>query len=508
MTTHTAAQTTTTSSRLKTVLTGLKGRIGSLWANRSLATRFLIVYLLISSITVATLTWRSGVQLATALEEEVEHELELQAYVIASALRADMEEMAEERRDPATVITLLNQFASDTDSRITLLDSNMEVIFSTDPAVRPHREHAHPEVLAALRNQEQHDVRMDEWTQEMRLFVAAPIREEEHLIGLVQISIPWERVRSRVIAEWMRLIIAGGLAILANILVSLWLARGVVRPLQQLTRAAREIAAGNLEQRIPVQSRDEVGMLAVAFNEMAERLQEMIQRQHMFIANASHELRSPLTSIKLRTEALLDEERMDPERRRRFLEEVDREADRLRRLAERLLDLTRLQIRPEAHPFHEVDLGAVLTDALTMLQPRATRGGIHLEGDIPPDLPRVWGSDEDLSEVIYNLLDNALKHTPEGGTVRVTARADETHIHLTVADTGVGIPPEDLPHIFEPFYRVDKARSRRKEGNGLGLAIVKAIVETHGGTIEVTSTLGEGTTFHVQLPRADARGEN
>ena len=474
--------------------------IGQWWRDRSLATRFLTVYLLLSLITVSTLTWRSGTQISTALEEEYEHELELQAYIVAGALTSDIEGLLEGERSPLEILALVQRFATETESRITVLTPDLAVVFSTDPAIPPGGREAYPETLAALRGSEQHHIRTDAFTGDTRLYVAAPIREEEEMLGIVRISIPWARVQERINQEWMRLIISGALAILANVLVSLWLAYGVTRPLQELTTAARDIAAGHLDRRIPVTSRDEVGRLAEAFNHMAEQLQEMITQQRLFIANASHELRSPLTSIKLRTEALLENNEMPPEQRQRYLVEVDKEVERLRRTAERLLDLSRLHIKPDARPFQVVSLEQILQDALDIMTPRARQHHITLQGDISPNLPPVHADPEDMAEVFLNLLDNAVKYTPPGGVVTVRARAANQNIVVEIADTGEGIPPEDLPHIFEPFYRVDKARSRRVGGSGLGLAIVKAIVERHGGKIEVRSTVGKGTTFYVTLP--------
>lgn len=476
-------------------------RLAGLWRNRSLAIRFLLVYLLVSMITVATLTWRSGTVLTTALEEEYEHELELQALMVASALQVDVEDMSEGKRTPVQVLALMQRFASNTDSRITLFTPDLQVVFSTDPAVPSGGTHRYPEILAALDSREQHDIRVDPVTGDERLYVAAPIQEEEHVVGVVQLSIPWQRVHTRIMSEWTRLIMSGLLVIAANVLVSLWLAFGIVRPLRELTGAARDLSQGHLDRRIPVTSGDEVGRLAHAFNEMAQQLQEMIERQRMFIANASHELRGPLTSIKLRTEALLEDKNIPPERRRRFTKEVDQEVDRLRRLAERLLDLSRLQMRPNARAFQVVPFSQLLHENLDIIAPRAAKKEVSLVREVAQDLPPVYGDPEDLSELFLNLLDNAIKYTPPGGTVTLRAHTKDDHIVVEVSDTGEGIPVDALPHIFEPFYRVDKSRSRRIEGSGLGLAIVKAIVEAHKGQIDVRSVPGEGTTFYVILPR-------
>ncbi len=474
--------------------------IRQIWANWGLATRFLVVYLILSTLTVVALTWRYASQIAYALEQEVEHELELEAFIVASVLRTDVEGMVEGRRDAEQVVASLYQFARDIDARITLLDRNLNVIFSTDARIPLHREEMHPEFVAALAGTEEHDVRVDEWTGEQRLFVAAPIRDGDHIFGLVQISIPWERVQVLIYQQWSSLVLAGALAILANIAVSLWLARSIIAHLRRLTEGARRLASGHLDERIVVNSKDEVGQLAIAFNEMAAWLQRTIENQRLFIASASHELRSPLTSLKLRTEALLENEDMPPEQQRRFLQEIDKEVQRLQRLADNLLDLTRLQMRSKARSAQPVHLADILKETIHVFTLRAARSRIHLVSEIPTDLPPVYASPEDLEEIFFNLLDNALKYTPPGGRVELSAKAEGDYVVVTVTDTGRGIPPEDLPYIFEPFYRVDKARSSRSGGSGLGLSIVKEIVETLGGRIKVTSEVHKGTTFSVFLP--------
>lgn len=474
-------------------------RLKSFWADRSLATKFVSVYFLVGLLIVVALTWRSGSQLATALEEEMEHELEIEAFIIAGTLGKDFEDMLEYGRSPSQILTLIHQFGEGTDSRITFYDVQLNLVFSTDPNVRPHRASLTPELAAALRNSEQHDIRMDPWTQEMRLYVAAPVYQEEDLMGLLQISIPWQRVQDRINSEWGRLIVTGLLAILANTLLSLWLAWSIVRPLQQVTQAARAIAGGHLDRRVPVPGKDEVGMLAVAFNEMAERLQEMIARERLFIANASHELRSPLTSLKLRAE-MLREGRLPPERQRRYIMELEKEAERLHALANRLLDLSRLQLRPETEVLEAVDVMPIARDVVETLSLRAGRKDVQLRLHAPQQLPKVRASADGLREILVNLIDNAIKHTPAGGSVDVVLTPEPPYLRMEVKDTGRGIPPEDLPHIFEPFYRVDKARRRQDGGSGLGLTIVKRLVDLFHGRIEVYSSPGEGTVFVVRIP--------
>lgn len=469
------------------------------WWDRSLATKFVTVYFIVSLVLVAALVWRSGSQIASAIEEEIEHELEIEAFIIAGTLGKDFEDMYEYGQAPGRLLALMQQLGEGTESRISFYDRSLNLVFSTDPRVQPHQTEMTTEIAAALANSEQHAIRYDPWTQEERLFAAAPVFGEEHLLGVVQISIPWRRVQTRILAEWTTLLFTGGVAILLNTLLSLFLARSIVRPLRELTQAARDLAGGRLDRRVPVRGRDEVGTLAVAFNEMAARLQEMIERERLFIANASHELRSPLTSIQLRAE-MLREETLPPERRRRYIEELHHEAQRLHRLAERLLNLSRLNMRPETEALHPVDAVAVARHVVDAFSLRAARKGVTLTLDVPEEPLWILATPEGLQEILMNLVDNALKHTPSGGRVSVRVQAVNGQVQVQVADTGEGIPEADIPHIFEPFYRVDKARSRRQGGSGLGLSIVKRLVDLYGGRIEVQSTLGQGTQFTLIFP--------
>lgn len=472
----------------------------ALWADRGLATKFVLAYAFVGFLVVASLVWQAGSQLARAIEEEVEHELELRALIIAGTLGSDVEDMVVHGRSPREVLNLMQQFSEGTDTRISFYDRSLRLIFSTDPAVQPHTAEMTAEMKAALALQEQHDIRVDPWSQETRLFVAAPVLHEEELLGVVQISIPWAIVQARINAQWTALIVAGILAVLGNVLVSFWLTRSIVRPLRLLTQTAREIAGGRMDRRVPVHGRDEVGMLAVAFNEMAEQLQQRIERERLFIGNASHELRSPLTSLKLRLEMLQDPS-LPPDRRQRYLEEAYREAERLQQLADRLLDFTRLQVRPETETAKPLDLAPVVGEVVDSFAFRAAQAGVRLRYEPSAQALTARVSEEGLRTIVQNLVDNALKYTPAGGEVTVRLFPDDGQVVLQVEDTGEGIPPEHLPYIFEPFYRANHSRSG-KHSAGLGLSIAKRLVETFGGTIRVQSTVGQGTTFTVSFPSA------
>ncbi|MDN5347987.1 MAG: two-component system, OmpR family, phosphate regulon sensor histidine kinase PhoR [Clostridia bacterium] len=222
-----------------------------------------------------------------------------------------------------------------------------------------------------------------------------------------------------------------------------------------------------------------------------------------FVANVSHELRTPLTSIRGFVETLLEGALEDKNLCRRFLEIINNEAQRLQRLIEDLLTLSQLENRPPALPEKSVFLAKVLDKILEVVKPLASEKGITLETKLPSDLKPLSISENFLGQVLLNLLDNAIKYTPPGGRVTVAASAQDNNIRVEVSDTGIGIPPESLQRVFERFYRVDKARSREMGGTGLGLAIVKHIIESHKGSVGVTSEVGKGSTFFFTLPAAE-----
>jgi two-component system phosphate regulon sensor histidine kinase PhoR len=218
-----------------------------------------------------------------------------------------------------------------------------------------------------------------------------------------------------------------------------------------------------------------------------------------FIANASHELKTPVASIRAAAETLRDGAIDDPPAARRFTEQLEREAVRMSRIIADLLDLSRLETGSEMDD--QVRLDTVAADEVERMGDAATARGVSLSMDATP-VPVVRGSARDLSLMVRNLIDNAVRYTGDGGTVDVSVRANNGHVVVRVADTGIGIPQRELPRIFERFYRVDRARSRETGGTGLGLSIVRHVTENHGGEVTVESELGQGTVFEVRLPTA------
>ncbi|MBI2267037.1 MAG: diguanylate cyclase [Armatimonadetes bacterium] len=232
---------------------------------------------------------------------------------------------------------------------------------------------------------------------------------------------------------------------------------------------------------------------------------EMILAQ--FVSNISHELRTPLTAIKGFVETLLEGAMENTETCRKFLLVINDEANRLVRLINDLLDLSMINTRQAAMRMDDVELSEIIQDTLLLMKTGAEKKNITLSTEIKPPLPYVKADEDRIRQVLMNLTDNAIKYTPEGGKVRIAAGEEDGFVRVTVADSGIGIPSQDLDRVFERFFRVDKDRSTKQGGRGLGLAICRQIVEAHGGVIEVQSRQGEGSRFSFSLPLAELLDE-
>ncbi|MFN8458724.1 MAG: ATP-binding protein [Anaerolineae bacterium] len=285
-----------------------------------------------------------------------------------------------------------------------------------------------------------------------------------------------------------------------------FLAGRALNPIDHITQAARQISADDLHQRLNLKlPPDEVGRLAVTFDQMLARLEDSFERQKRFIADASHELRTPLTILKGDVEVTLNRPRQAAEYRE-TLEMVNQTADRMSALVEELFLLARADNHQYPLQLEEFNLSELLADQVDSLMSRAADKNLSLTLDAPDTLSLV-ADPAKLSRLFLNLIDNAIKYSNPDDSIAVTAMVQNDQAYITIADTGPGIPTEHLPHLFERFYRVDKARSRHgaidvnsSSGAGLGLSIADWLVKAHGGRIEVTSQVNQGTTFTVWLP--------
>ncbi len=289
--------------------------------------------------------------------------------------------------------------------------------------------------------------------------------------------------------------------------VSLLLSKAITRRIDQLLQAIRLVREGEYSHRVKVSGHDELRQLADEFNQLTDRLQTTEEARRRFVSDASHELKTPLASIRLLTDSILQSDRMDPDTAREFIGDIGQEAERLTRITEKLLTLTRMDSRPaEALDMGPTHMAPVLRKAAHMLEPLAAQSEVTLSCSLEEGCLAPCGED-DLYQIAFNLMENAVKYNLPGGRVEVTLAGTASGTVLRVEDTGVGVPQEDLGRIFDRFYRVDKARSRAAGGTGLGLSIVQDTVRCHGGTVSVRPREeGPGACFVVTFPPAGEAG--
>jgi histidine kinase len=296
------------------------------------------------------------------------------------------------------------------------------------------------------------------------------------------------------------LLVAATLAIITAVFVSTFVTRRIVKPVREMQSASRHIASGHYKERVQVTGEDELAELAQSFNQMAHTLAQTEERRRQLVGDVAHELRTPLSSIKSVMEGLQDGVlAAEPAT---FLS-VEREVNRLQRLIRDLEELSKAEAGQIPLELELVNPDAFIKTAVDRLVPQFDDKGVKLYTGLPEKLPDVQVDQERMTQVMLNLLGNALQCTPEGGQVLISAWNNIHHVSITVQDTGIGIPSESLSHIFERFYRVDKSRSRTGGGSGIGLTISRHLVEAHGGQLTAVSPgLNQGSTFTICLPIA------
>jgi signal transduction histidine kinase len=302
------------------------------------------------------------------------------------------------------------------------------------------------------------------------------------------------------------LLFAGGIAMVLGYFIS----NTVTERIGRLDHAAKELQAGNLSARVPVSGNDEVTGLARTFNQMAARLEEADANQRALdalrrdlVAWAGHDLRTPLTGVRVLVEALADGIIDDPETSRRYLQQARKQIDHLSLLIDDLFQVSQLDAGGIPLNLEPASLSDLISDTLENFSGLASQQGVVLSGSAAPGIDPLQIDVQRIGRVLNNLVSNALRYTPTGGTVSVQAEVVAETVRVTVQDSGEGIAPNDLPHVFDRFYRGEKSRNQATGGSGLGLAIAKGIVEAHGGQIDVESNPGRGARFHFCLPKKD-----
>jgi two-component system phosphate regulon sensor histidine kinase PhoR len=427
-----------------------------------------------------------------------------------------------QRQQPATLTPdTVRELARSANARLTIIAQDGRVVLDSEVDPARMENHANrPEVREALQGRVGFSTRTSVSMGVPFLYAAGPLGD-----GVIRLAVPLEEVEAHVNELRRSLVLYTGLAFIPGILFAAFLARYFSGRLGEVIRYASTLAMGNFKTRLQRPGNDELGILGKQLNETGEKLQKMfeeLQREHVeleklerirkdFVINVSHELRTPLASIQGYTETLLNGALEDRENNVKFLNIIQQNAERLARLTGDLLILGRLELKTQKLQPASYYVNPLLEDCIATLRPMADKKGIEIRYEPAPEVGAAFCDSEALHQIMMNLLDNAIKYTPEGGHIVVFARhvkdpARGEMVEVGVRDTGIGIPAGELPRLFERFYRVDKARSRALGGTGLGLAIVKHLVRSLGGEVHVDSVVNQGSTFRFTLPVQDPGG--
>lgn len=377
-------------------------------------------------------------------------------------------------------------------------DSGLAVYDSASAATAVSKLVLFPEIVTALRGNDVVYCAYADGAIESR--AAIPLTRSGQLLGTVYLM-EYDTDQGALISALQTNVLRISVALEAGIiLISLLFSTAFSRRLRRILHSVRMMREGDYSHKIKLTGYDEVDQLGREFNNLAERLDASEYRRRQFVSDASHELKTPLASIKLLSDSILQNE-MDVATQREFIGDIGREADRLGRLSQKLLTLTKLDSKVEDER-EIVDAAQSIQKVIRMLRPLADLRGIQIDTRLE-DRCTILTMEDDLYQIVFNLTENAIKYNRDGGWVGLTLRSLEEDVELTVADNGAGIPADAMDHIFERFYRVDKARSRAAGGAGLGLSIVHDMVKRNYGTITVRARDGGGTVFTVNFPLFD-----
>ena len=422
-----------------------------------------------------------------------------EASMIEKCLLTSTEISDREVLSAATVSQVVSQLDSLKVTRLIVTDRNAIVIYDSFAEQSLVGKYAlFPEIVRAL---DQNDV--FSWTYHdgaMASRAATPIMSYGTLIGCVYMVEDDVQQGQLIKTLQHNTFIISLILEIAVILFALLFSTAFTTRLRKIMVSMRIIREGDYSHRVSIGGNDELTVLGSEFNDLVERLNTSEQKRNNFVSDASHELKTPLASIKLLSDSILQND-MDIETVREFVGDIGSEADRLNRMSQKLLSLSRIEDQSDSD-CEIVYFAPTIDKVVRMLSPYANETNVTIETSLSDDCS-ILILEDDLYQIIFNLVENGIKYNIAGGSVCIYVTRSDDNALLTVSDSGSGIPEESLPHIFERFYRVDKARARKSGGSGLGLSIVRNMVERNNGEIHVESTEGQGTTFTVSFPVFD-----
>ncbi|MCK6579834.1 MAG: HAMP domain-containing histidine kinase [Anaerolineae bacterium] len=463
----------------------------------SIRTRLLIAYVGLLLIGFLALTLVAGSQIALAARADYEQRLLNEVRLVQQGLRAVLYSEGWTEEAEAALAAQIAEYEAHLNASIVLHALNER----EGPQLRGSFRDA-PEMETAIRDGVV-VVQRDDDQGRPALFTAVALGDggREGGQAVVQLSVPLENLTLLITQRWLLLLLVLAVILAVTVAAALWVARSIIRPLYTLRDSALRLSRGDLAIRVANPGDDEIGALGRAFNEMAAQVQGMLEEQRAFASNTSHELRTPLTTIRLRSEALRYDDSLDEAMSAQYIVEIDEEIGRLSSMIADLTLLSRFDAGRTELGQSEIDLVRLAVSLTQQHLASAAERGVTLELIAPEAIIPIRGSLNHLLIIFRNLLENAIKYTPQGGRVTWTIRQEAGGVRSILQDTGQGISPDNLAHVFERFFRADRSRARDVPGTGLGLALVKSIVDAYGGSVTLESAgLNRGTTATVFLP--------
>ena len=403
------------------------------------------------------------------------------------------------------VAEAVSQMENLTMSRMIVTDVSGKILYDSTETANIGNYALFPEILQALENQDVFSWNYSYKDNMIHSRAAAPIISFGELAGCVYM-VENDISQGVLIGTLQKNVLSITLLLeVAVIIFSAIFARSFYKRIRRIHHSMQIIRGGDYSHRLSMGGRDELTLLGDEFNALTERLQTSENKRHQFVSDASHELKTPLASIKLLSDSILQND-MDMATVKEFVGDIGNEADRLNRMSTKLLSLTRMDSQVDSD-CEIVEIAPTVEKVIKMLSIIAQKNSVTMSTDLADNCP-ILIMEDDLYQIIFNLVENGIKYNRPGGSLHIQATRDGENAVLRIKDTGVGIPEESISHLFERFYRVDKARARKSGGSGLGLSIVRNMVERNGGTISVSSVFGEGSVFTVIFPIFDVEEED
>ena len=460
--------------------------------------KILVTYLCIIISTLAML----GVLLSFLLNNYFIYNKQMEMLVKANDINKLVKPFLVNKRDPGELIRLLNSADKNLGTEIWVIDPRGFVI----AAAADQKSHEGNLIDSSdILEMQQGRVSIRQGTSKLYdetvLWVITPVQTDEQVIGGIIMYSPIIGITQMMNKVKNLFIYSAVVAILFSVIVVYFLSRYVTSPLQQMNRVTKQLASGDLGKRVSIKQGDEIGDLGESFNYMASQIQKQEKMRRDFLADISHELRSPLTNIQGFIEAMMDGKDKTPEHRKRYLGILHEETLRLARLVKELLDLSRIESGTVEIAREPIDIAAIIKDSVIKLNTTGSDKQTEVQTELPGYEVIIRGNSDRLEQVMTNLLDNAFRFAPSGSVITISLIDYKDNILVTVKDEGEGIPEDELPYIWERFYKIDKSRTRQNRGTGLGLAIVKHIITAMGGRVTANSCYGHGTEIGFILPK-------